>query len=82
MPLFPRFICKSIARVEDAQVVDVLDVALLEVQRGTVFIGSKVQGVQCFCLSFCDRWNILRSWLGQKAREVPASVLYDDTLGC
>jgi hypothetical protein len=31
MPFFAGFICESIARVEDAQVVDVLDIALLEV---------------------------------------------------
>ena len=43
--LFSRFICKPIAGMKDAQVVDVLDVALLEVQGGTVLLSSKVQGI-------------------------------------
>jgi hypothetical protein len=31
--------------MKDAQVVDVLDVAFLEVQGGTVLLSSKVQGI-------------------------------------
>lgn len=45
MSFFSRFISESIARMEDAQVVDVLDIALLEVQGGTMLLGGKVQGI-------------------------------------
>ena len=67
--------------MKDAQVVDVLDITLSEAQGGTVLLGNKVQGIQCFCLSFCDRRDILGSRLGQEAGEITARVLYDYTFG-
>lgn len=45
VPLLSRLICESITRMKDAQVVDVLDIAFLEVQSGTVVIGGEVQGI-------------------------------------
>ena len=43
--LFSEFICEPIARMEDAQIVDVLDIAFLKIQSGTVLIGGEVQGI-------------------------------------
>ena len=45
MSLFSEFICEPIARMEDAQIVDVLDIAFLKIQSGTVLIGGEVQGI-------------------------------------
>ena len=45
VPLLSRLICETVARMKDAQVVNVLDIALLEVQSGTVLIGGEVQGI-------------------------------------
>jgi hypothetical protein len=43
--LFSRLICEPIARMEDAQIVDVLNVAFLEIQGGTVLLSGKVKSI-------------------------------------
>lgn len=45
MSLFPGLIREPIARMEDTQIVDVLDVAFLEVQCRTVRLSSEMQSI-------------------------------------
>lgn len=61
--------------MKDTQIIDVLYIALLEVQCCTVFFSGKVQCVQCLRLGFRDRGNIGRPWLGEVAREIATSIL-------
>lgn len=61
--------------MEDAQVVYVLDIALLKVQGCAMFFGYEVQGIQCFGLCFGDGRDIWRPGLGEKSSKVPPSIL-------
>ena len=61
--------------MEDTQIIDVLYIALLEVQRCTVFLRSEVQCVQCLCLGFRDRGDIGRPWLCEVARKIATRIL-------
>lgn len=70
--------------MEDAEVVHVLDVAAVEVERSSVLFRCEVQSVQRFCLSLRDRWNICRARKTPVPGETSASVLDDKALriGC
>lgn len=43
--LFPNLILKPIPRMENTQIVNILHIALLEVQQRGVLLGQEMQGV-------------------------------------
>ena len=45
--------------MEDAQIIHILDITFLEVQRSAMLLGQKMQGIQSFCLGLGDRRDIL-----------------------
>lgn len=61
--------------MKDTQVIDVLYIALLEVQRCAIFFSGKVQCVQCLRLGFRDRGDIGRPWLCEVASKIATSIL-------
>lgn len=73
--LLSRSIAESFPGVKNTQVIDVLDIALLKVQCRTVFLGDKVQRVQCLRLCLGDRWNIGGPRLCEEPCEVTTGVL-------
>lgn len=70
-------ILKSISRMEDTQVIDVLYVALSKVETNSVFLGGKMQGVEGLCLGFGDGRDIGGAREGVKTCEVATGVLDD-----
>lgn len=64
--------------MENAKVVHILHIALLEIQGGTVLFRQEVQSVECLGLGFADRRDILGSGLSQESREIASCVLDDD----
>ena len=44
--------------VEDTQVVDILNIALLKVEIQCIFLREKMKSVEGFCLRFRDRRNV------------------------
>lgn len=53
--------------MENAQIIGKLDVTLVEVERGAVFFGCEVQGIQCLGLGLSNGRDFSRS------RETPVS---------
>lgn len=72
---------ETISSVEDAQVVDVLHVSLLELCVDTILFANEMQSVEGFGLGFSDRWNVFTAWERTETHEVPAAVLQRDALG-
>lgn len=69
--------------MEDAQVVDVLNVALLELSVDAELLSSKVQGIKGFGLGFRDGWDFCAAREGTESDEVAAPILQRDSLrGC
>ena len=70
--------------MKNTQVIDVLDIALLKIQCRTVFLGDKVQRVQCLRLCLGDRWDIGGPRLREESCEVTTGVLNHDPFrgGC
>lgn len=68
--------------MENTQVIDILHVSLLEIQRGAVLVRQEVQRVERFGLRLGDGRDIRRARLGEEASEVTAGVLDEDALGC
>ena len=70
--------------MKDTQIIDVLDISLLEVQRCTVFFGREVQRVQGLCVGFRDWGDVGRPWLREVSRKVATSILDQNTFwtGC
>ena len=67
--------------MEDAEIVNILHISLVEAQRGSMFLCQKVQSIQCLCLGFSYRRNIGRPRLGEKPCKVSPGILDEDTLG-
>ncbi len=72
---------KAGAGVENAQVVDILDVALTKVQRHGVLFGRVVQRVQGLGLGFGDGRNIGGPRQAPIPRESAPGVLDDEAFG-
>lgn len=66
--------------MEYAEVIHILQIALLEVESGTMFFRQKVQRVESLSLRFCDRRDILRPGLSEKSSEVASCVLDQNSL--
>ncbi len=73
--LFASFVPETVTGMEDGQIIDVLDVALLEVGRNAVLIAQEVGRIQCFSLGVGDGRDFGASWECAEADEVAASVL-------
>lgn len=67
--------------MEDAEIVDVLHVPLLELRVDTVLLASEVQCVEGFCLRLSYGGDICTSRQRSKSNKVSASVLQRDSLG-
>ena len=65
--------------MENAQIIDVLNVALLEVQSHTETISQKVECVESLGLSFGDGWNVFAARKVEEAGEASAGVLDDNS---
>lgn len=78
---FLRRVCEAVPRMEDGQVVDVLDVALLEVRVHAELVPEEVQGVEGLGLGLGDGRDVRVA--GQRAEpdEGAAGVLQRDPLG-
>ena len=72
---------EPIARMEDAQIVRELHIALLEVERNGISLSEEMQRVEGFGLRLSDGWNVGRAWETLEAGECAARVLDDQTLG-
>lgn len=66
--------------MEDAEVIDVLHISLLKVQRGTVFLRQEMQGIQGLGLRFGDGGDVRGPGLGLKAGEIAPRVLNEDAI--
>lgn len=66
--------------MEDGQVVDILDVALLKVRRDTEPVPKEVQGVQRLCLRLRDGWDIAAAGQSTEPHEISTSILQDNSL--
>ncbi len=64
--------------MEEAKTVDVLDIALLEVESQGVLLSEKLQGIKSFCLSFSYHWNMGSASLFSVSGEQAPCVLDDD----
>lgn len=61
--------------MENGQVVDVLDIAFLEVCGDTEFLTEEMNGIQCFSLRLCDWGNINTTLQCTETDEVSTGVL-------
>ena len=71
---------KPIPSMEDAEVVDVLDVPLLEIEPKIVLLCGEVDSVEGLCLRLCDGRDLLRAGQTEETREDTPGVL-DDSMG-
>ena len=73
-------ILEPVPGMKNAQIVDVLNVALLKVQGSAILLRQKMQGIKRLRLRLGDWWNIGRSRLREKAREIAARILDQNPL--
>lgn len=73
-------VSEFLASMENAQVVGKLNVALVEVERGAVFFGREVQGIQCLGLGLSNGGNFSRSRETPVACKGSSRVLNDHSL--
>ena len=66
--------------MKDAEVVDVLDIALTKVKTHMKPLCKEVKRVECFGLGFSDGWDVGRSRKGLIPCKGPSGVLDDDSL--
>lgn len=64
--------------MQQSKTVDVLDVALLEIETKRILFGKEMHSVQGLCLCLCNGRNIGTALLGAISREMTTRVLYDD----
>lgn len=67
--------------MEDTQIVDVLHIALAEVQRQVELLRHEVQRVERLGLRLRNRWDVPRARQRLVPREAAAGVLDQDALG-
>ena len=56
---FRRTVSETVPRMKDAEVIDVLDIAFLEIEAQRILFGEEVKRIQRFALSFCN-WGDVR----------------------
>jgi len=61
--------------MEDTQVVDVLNIALLEIEMESILLCKEMKGVEGLSLCFRDCWNVMGAWKTLEASEVAAGIL-------
>jgi hypothetical protein len=77
--LFILGIPKSITGVENGDVVDVLNIALLEICRYAETLTQEMQGVQSFGLGFGDGWEMVAAGESSETNVVTTGVLEHDS---
>ena len=70
-----RVISESIPGMEDTQIVDILNIAFLEVEVQRILLCEEMKSVEGFSLCFCDRGNVTRARKALEACEVTACIL-------
>lgn len=63
--------------MEDGQVVDVLDVAFLEINAQVYFFSGEMKSIQSLCLSLGDGRNVLAARVLAESSEITTSILND-----
>jgi len=48
--------------MENAQIIDILHIAFLEIKRDAVFLSQEMQGIEGFSLGLCDGRDTWVSW--------------------
>jgi hypothetical protein len=66
--------------MQNAKIIGILDIALLEVKIQVVFSSAKLQRVEHFCLSFGNGWDRSWAWKLAVSCEEAAEVLNDEFL--
>jgi len=66
--------------MENAQIIHILDIPFLEIQRQAESLREKVQRVEGFSLRFCDGWDVGATRESQEARKAAAGILDHDSL--
>lgn len=67
--------------MEDTEIVDILYVALSEVEAHCGFLGFEMQSVESFGLRFGDWWDIVGTGEGLESCECSSGVLDDHLFG-
>ena len=73
-------VLKSIAGVENAEVVDILDIALTEIKTRMESLCKEVKSIECFGLGFGNGRDFRRSREGLIPCKCPSSILNYDSL--
>jgi hypothetical protein len=73
-----RIISESIPGMEDTQVVDILNIALLEVEVQRILLREEMKSVEGFSLCFCNRGNVTGARKTLEACKVAACILNYD----
>lgn len=71
---------ETVSGMEDAEIVNVLHVAFLELRVDAVFLPNEVEGIQSFCLCFCDGRDVGTPRQCSKPYKVSPPVLQRDPL--
>jgi len=66
--------------MENAQIIQILNITFLEVQGQAEFLSKKVQCIESFCLCFCDWRDAWSPWNIQEPCKVTKSILGYDPL--
>ena len=69
---------KRVSRVQQSKAVDILHVAFSEVEAHGKPFSQKMDGIQCFCLGFCQGRKVWVPFLRPVACEAAARILRDD----
>lgn len=64
--------------MEDAEIVHILDIPLMKIQRHGVFLGRVMQGVKRLRLSLADGWDVRRAGEAPVSSEAPAGILNNE----
>lgn len=73
-----RIIPELIPSVEDAQVIDRLNITLLDVEPQCVFFSQEVESIQNLGLGFSDRGDFCETWEAEEICKQPTGVWDDD----
>ena len=73
-----RVISESIPGMEDTQIVDILNIAFLEVEVQRILLCEEMKSVEGFSLCFCDLGNVTRTRKTLETCEVAACILNHD----
>ena len=73
-----RVISEPIPGMEDTQIVDILNIALLEVEVQRILLREEMKSVEGFSLCFCDLGNVTGARKTLEACEEAACILNYD----